>query len=387
MREAVRWGLGAFIVLRLISTAAALASLAILPFNETVSVPGYEPAQMNGLSEGLFGVWLRADALWYLKIAEQGYGPELGTFAFFPLFPMLTALVQPLFFGRELYAAMFVSNLAVVAGLSLFFLLVKELLDERAAKLSVFGLALFPTSFFLVAPYAESLLLALGSLSLLMSIRGQPLLAGIAGMFAALARPFGVLLAIPLAVFATRRTDEKEAVERSRLLSALGPPAGLVAWLAFATFQTGDPLLPFKVQSLWQREISFFPFTLLEGVTEWLETSATSFGPYLLFDVAVTTIFIALTVAGYAALSKKGGVSRSLALGLTLYPLAMILIALSLRFAPRPLLSLPRFVLSGFTAFIGLALLHRRAVIPLTFLSVAGLAVTTALFVAARPIF
>ena len=386
MRDALARGLRAFLLLRVIASVAALFSLMAIPTHRTVPVAGYDTPVLSGLAEALFGVWLRADALWYLKIADQGYGPELGTFAFFPLFPLLTALVAPMFFGRELLAAIFVSNLAVIAGFAFFYLLVKELLnDERSAEVSTLGLAIFPTSFFLVAPYAESLLLAFGALSLLMAARGRPWAAATAGVFAALARPFGVLLAIPLAGFAIAKGRRERSWKQTA--SALGPVVGLLGWLAFVSFQTGDAMFAFRVQSLWQRQLSFFGLTFIEGVTKWLDISGTTFGPYLLFDLVITVIFISLVVACHLTLRRRKGLTQRWAWGLTIYPLAMILIALTLKFGPRPLLSVPRFVLAGFTAFVAISLLHRRVLVVLGVISASGLFLASALYVAARPIF
>lgn len=386
MRTAARWGLAAYLVLRIIASAAAWYSDAAISPDSVVGVPGYEAPVLGGSAGAFFGVWLRADALWYLKISTQGYGPEIGTFAFFPLFPVLVALVSPLFGGGELYAAIFVANLFTAAGLVLFFLLVRELLDDPAAKAATFGLALFPTSFFLVAPYAESLLLALGSASLLLALRGRLGLAAIAGAMAALTRPFGALLFLPLVWISLRRSRSSDRPNLAGLLPAAAPLVAVGGWLVFTAFQTGDPWLALQVQSLWQREPSIFLVTIIESVVAWWELSATSFGPYLLFDLVIGLGFLGMILGCHLALGRAKS-SRQLRWGFTAYPLAILLVVLSFRFGPRPLLSVPRFVLAGFTAFVGLGLLPGWARVPLAVLSGGAMAVAAALYVAARPIF
>ncbi len=387
MRTAARWGLAAYLILRVIASAAAWYSNAAIAPDSVVGVPGYEAPVLGGAARAFFGVWVRADALWYLKISTQGYGPEVGTFAFFPLFPLLVAMVRPLFGGGELYAAIFVANLFAIAGLILFFLLTRELLDEASAKAATFGLALFPTSFFLVAPYAEPLLVAMGSASLLLALRGRPALAALAGGMAALTRPFGALLFLPLAwIFLGRSWRSGQRPNFVRLLPAAAPLVALGGWLVFTAFQTGDPWLALQVQSLWQREPSIFLVTLIEAATAWWELSGTSFGPYLLFDLVIALVFLGMILGCHSALGRAK-FSRPLRWGFTAYPLGIVLIVLSLRFGPRPLMSVPRFVLAGFTVFLALGLLPRWARVPLAVLSAGALAVAAALYVAARPIF
>src|SRR5687767_8468695 len=70
---------------------------------------------------------------------------------------------------------------------------------ERFARLTVLLVALFPTGFFLLAPYPEALFLALTVASLYLARQGRWWLAGLAGLLAALTRFQGAFLALPLA--------------------------------------------------------------------------------------------------------------------------------------------------------------------------------------------
>ena len=385
MKTAARWGLAAYLVLRIIASVAAWYSDASVTPDSVVGVPGYEAPMLGGAAGTLFGVWLRADALWYLKISTQGYGPEVGTFAFFPLFPLFVAIVRPLFGGGELYAALFVANAFAAGGLILFFLLARQILDDAGARAATFGLALFPTSFFLVAPYAESLLLAFGSASLLFALRGKRGAAAVAGGLAALTRPFGALLFLPLTWISLKRSPPGKS-KLAAVLPAIAPLVTLGGWLVFTAFQTGEPWLAFRVQSLWQREPSVFLVTLIESAIAWWELRATSFGPYLFFDLLVVVAFLGMIFFTHLVVGRDKSLRES-RWGFTAYPLAILFVALSFRFGPRPLLSVPRFVLAGFTAFLGLGILPAWTRIPLALLSGGAMAVAAALYVGARPIF
>lgn len=383
--QAWRWGVGAWLSLRLTSSMAAWASLRWLTQGDTVAVAGYTPPHLRGAAGVLAGSWLRADALWYLRIAVQGYGSDHRTFAFLPAFPLLTRAVRPLLGGNELYAGLLVANAACLLGLVWLFGVAQDLLGERAARATVVGLAVFPTAFFLVAPYGEPVLLAAGAGALLAQLRGKPALACAAGVVAALARPFGGLIALPLAALAIARPGP-----RRRWLAPLGPLVGAAAWGAFVGRQVHDPLGALRVQAVWQRSLHPPWATLWAGLREWLTWRSSSYGPYFLGDLLAAVFGIALVVAAYLVLrhARGRGTARPVvAWGFAAFGALALIAPLSTPFLPRPLMSVPRFVLAMFPVFVGCALIPRHWRIPLAVLSAGGLAVTTAVFVAARPIF
>jgi hypothetical protein len=342
LRDALLWGGGAWLFLRVVTWLAAWASLTWLTPGTTVGVAGYTPPVLHGVAGVLAGSWLRADALWYLRIAKVGYGGASGTYAFLPLYPELVRLLTPLTGGRELYAGLLVADAACLLGFVWLYGAVEALAGRSAARAGVVGLAIFPTSFFLVAPYGEPLLLAAGAGALLAATRRRPALAGLAGALAAVARPFGVFVAIPLAAFVLVEGRWR----RPRWwLAPLGPVVGLAAWLGWSGNQLHDLLGALRIQSVWQRTFMLPWATLDAGVRTWITWRFTSYGPYMLMDVAATA------------------------------------------FVPRPLMSMPRFVLALFPLFLAYDLIHRRWRVALAAVSAAGLVWATALYVAARPIF
>ena len=146
----------------------------------------------------LLGVWQRFDANWYLDIAEGGYSATGGSAVYFPLYPIAIRLVGDLLSGRELLAALLISNLSVIVALVLLYKISSDLVGASGARRALVYLAMFPTSFFFLAPYTESLFLCLSLATLYSALRGRMLGAGLLGALAALTRLQGVVLMLPL---------------------------------------------------------------------------------------------------------------------------------------------------------------------------------------------
>jgi len=363
-------------VLRLVSLLAVL-SLGQLEPGANVGVAGYQPPELKGAVGEVAGPWLRADALWYLKVATQGYSSDDGTLAFFPAFPALTRVVDHVV-GNEAIAGLLVANLASWLGLVLLFGFVRQLLDSRAARTAVFGTALFPTAFFFVAPYGEPVLLAAGSAALLFALRGEHAASFAAGAVAALSRPFGFALAIPVAAIVLRGHG------RRRWLAPAGPLAGIAGWAVYAWRLTGDPMALVNIQENWQRELTPFWETLWAGFTSWRVWDGTEYGSYFLFDIAATLFGLALGGLVIRALRKT---DLSVGVGLAAYGGVVLLLPLSLPFLARPLLSNPRFVLALFPLFVGLIVLPGKLRVALGVLSAMGLFVGTLVYLAGRPLY
>jgi hypothetical protein len=176
----------------------------------------------------VFTAWERHDALWFLRIAADGYRADDGSGAFFPLYPLLTRAVGTALGGHWLLGAYVVSNVALVVALTVLYRLTERELSDLAARRTVLYLAVFPTAFFLYAPYTESLFLALVLGSLYAARRSAWLLAGGLGALAALTRSTGLLLVLPLVVEAALQAREVPGPGRTRRLAVRWRPPGLV---------------------------------------------------------------------------------------------------------------------------------------------------------------
>ena len=100
------------------------------------------------------------------------------------------------------------SNLALLLGLGLFYALTREIFSEPLARRSTIYLAIFPLSYVFSMAYPESVELVLLTAAVLAALRRHWWLAAVCAGAAALARPEGLFLALPLAgiAWAQRRS-------------------------------------------------------------------------------------------------------------------------------------------------------------------------------------
>jgi len=97
--------------------------------------------------------------------------------------------------------------------------------------------------------YAEALFLLCALAAFLFARTGRYELAAVVALCAALCRPVGVLLAVPLAIEAARTWRDAHGLERtSRAMAVVAPVAGLALYLGWVGRRFGDVRLPFTVQ-------------------------------------------------------------------------------------------------------------------------------------------
>ncbi len=275
-RQDTRWGAAltdaASAVLAVHLIAKLTAFYAHLIFPPARPRPFPLPFASTRLAE-TFAAW---DSGWYYTIARRGYYFDpagQSNIAFFPLYPLLMrALAWP--FGasdRAIWSAGIVlSTLSFFLGLALLHRLTEETLGDReAARRTILYVAVFPFAYFFTQVYAESLFLVLTVGAVAAAAASRWGWAGVLGGLAALTRPNGVLIAIPLALMALQGRPRPLELARRALAVAL-VPAGLALFCAFAFRLTGDPLAWLHAQSHWGYTIGNQPWgellRLLDGV-------------------------------------------------------------------------------------------------------------------------
>ena len=384
--RALRYSAIVFLVVRVWLFVLGLLSTGLLPSNDPVGVPGWPATQPAEGWHHLFTSWERFDALWFLRIASEGYRVDDSSAAFFPLYPLATRAVGTVLGGHWLLAAYLVSNVALVLGLTVLYRLTALELSESVARKTVLYLCVFPTGFFLFAPYTESLFLALSVGCLYATRRHAWLLAGYLGAMASLTRSTGVLLALPVAIEALVHALRPGApgalgTWRARLtrfapgaLASAAVPLGLVAYLVYWQRFAGDWRLPLEVQgSTWLRERTFPLETISAGVREGTRYFGVFPGGYHTVDLLLVLVAI---VAGWWMVVR-------LRPTWTAYFWASLLFPMTLTFGGRPFLSMPRFLLVMFPLFWALAALAERyrAHDAVVAVSAAGLGLLSLLFV------
>ena len=391
--RAVTYCLVVYLCVRIALLALGLLAVALLPAQTAVGVPGWPaPAQTPGWHNAITA-GERADALWFLRIASSGYRLDDHSAAFLPLFPMLVRSVAWFTGGRYLLAGFVVSNLALLSGLVVLYKLTAEEFSDLLARRTVLYLCLFPTAFFLFAPFSESLFLAFVVGSLYAARHQRWALAGLLGAGAALTRSVGLLLCVVLAVEAlhqAHQADRRRSPGNSRdrwplahtagVLACCALPAlGTLSYLGFWAYEGAGWLTPLQAQGGWERTFTWPWNTLLHGLdtgTKWIGSYP---GGYWTLDLLLVALALALAVWVARRARPSFGAYAWLSL---LFPLWMV-------FADRPLMSMPRFLLPVFPLFWALARFSERyrAHDLVVGLSAGGLALVSSLVIISLPIF
>lgn len=376
VREAIRYSLTVFVVVRLGLFFLGLAAVAIVPPVEPVDVPGWPagPLPDPGVHH-LFTAWERFDALWFLRIAEGGYVDGDGSAAFFPLFPLLIRGVSWALGGHPFAAAMLVSNLAFAGALCVLYLLTAEERSAETARTTVLLVAAGPASLFFYAPYTEPLYLMLAVVAFRAARRRSWVLAGGATALASLTRSVGVVIAAAIAIEAIhQRLEGRRGSLFPGVAAAAAGILGGAAYLLFWNVKGDDWLAPLHQQATWQRRFQPPWETLIDATDRAYRYLGAANGGYWLLDWLLVVPFVCAVV--YVAIRYRPAY--------TLYVVAGLVIPLSYVFEPRPLMSMPRFALPLFPAFWAIAEIARRLGVPrsaMVGVCAALLGVLTVLFV------
>jgi hypothetical protein len=350
----MRFALLVFLVSRLVITLWAVVVLAILPLpqeaDEVLRPYLGQPPIERGLSALVLGPWQRFDALHYLRIAEDGYAAEEDS-VFPPLYPAaINLLGRPLGLllgsNGNLAAALIISNLAFLASLVLLYRLTEAELDEPTAKRSVVYWTIFPTAFFLLAAYTESLFLLLAMGSIWSARRDRFWLAGLLGLIAPLVRLTGWVLVVPLAYeYLARRDFNWRRIDWTGLATLL-PLAGTSLFLLYR-YLIGLPSLGAIYSAYWYQETTFPGHDLFTAIQQMIAGGA----PFtLFFDFLCALLLLATTLIALRRLPRIYGLYSAMLLLFMLLPTSNL----------KPLYSFSRYTLAFFPTFMLLGQAGRR---------------------------
>ena len=330
---------------------SVLVTGAIVAGPPPISVPGWPAHELSQGWHNLFTGGERQDALWYLRIATQGYAPGDGSAAFFPVYPLAVRAVALVPGIGPLAAATVVAQGCYYGALVVFYALGRLEFSTSVARRAVLLLACFPTAFFFLVPYTEGPFLLLGALAFWFARRDRWLYAATAAALAAGTRSVGALLALGLAAEAVQQWREHRHRLWPRLAAAAATGLGPLAYVGFWWVRYDDPAAPLNAQANWER-VPTAPWSTVVHAVE----HAYHQWSYWLIDLLVVGVVAVAVVAGIRMLRR----------GYLVYGLASLLLPLCYPFPARPLMSVPRFVVVIFPAFwvISRALERRRALEP-----------------------
>jgi hypothetical protein len=168
---------------------------------------------------------------------------------------------------------------------------------------------------------------------------------------ASLTRVEGVLTAIPLGYEMWRGWKERHGTSLARGITGLAIiPMGLVGYMAYLYAIVGDPLFFLKIQHHWNRHLAAPWVSIYNTFKEFVGYPLASSGSINhLIELAFTFVFLALMVVAF----------RTLRPSYAWYFAASLLVPMS----TASLMSMPRFVLVIFPAFMLMAIWGRNPLI------------------------
>ncbi len=315
---------------RLIVTWIALVSADGVQFPHVV-------ARHPGVLTQILAQW---DAGYYVTVAQHGYPAHataasaqtghLAFYAFGPLYPLLVRTAHEILGFGYVTSGEVVSTLGLVVGLAALWKLVDLEVGRRAADGACVLLLAWPSAFFLVAVYPESVTLAAATLAFLAARRRHYVTAGVLAAAATMGKYYLVLLAVPLAMEVWSAPHQRETwragrelawlsarrVTAARLAAVAGPTlVVVVAWVGYQAAHVGDGLAFVHAQAQWHRHLSW-PWTSIghavSDLVHWrlLDTSTASVVE--LFDL-VTVVLIAVgAVVAFVRIRPSYGVLLAL---------------------------------------------------------------------------
>ncbi|HTP08485.1 MAG TPA: mannosyltransferase family protein, partial [Anaerolineae bacterium] len=321
--------------------------------------PEVLPQPVTSWSQAAFGTWQRWDALWYSSIAEHGYQyageREATNVGFFPLFPLINgAIMRVTGLPVEVSGAIVSTVITFFACLVLYKLTIDETDDPSTARRAVLYLIAFPTAYYLAIGYSEALYLLCVLGAFYFARRGQWWWSGLIAFLAGLARLHGALLIVPLGYEYLRQKQwNLRAILRPEIVAVLGAPLGVLAFNLYLNATFGQPagyFSPyFQIQTMFFKGIRAEAFPTFPGTTlaNYLFGFLNGVPSTESAAVMAATIFLLImTVEVWARLPRVYGV----------YMLTVLLFSL----VGGDLISMPRFVVPMFPAFIALAQIGKR---------------------------
>ncbi|MFF9848908.1 hypothetical protein [Streptomyces litmocidini] len=239
-----------------------------------LALGGYAATRLVGLvvlavaaaatgEDGLHRLKGRWDSVWYVRIAEHGYGHQVtlpdgdvhSDLAFFPLLPALEHGLSVVLPVDAATAGLLVSWTAGPVAAWGIAKCGAHVAGPRAGVLLAVLWGVYPTAFVQSMAYTETLFTALAAWSLYAVLRGRWVLAGVLCAAAGLTRPTAVALIAALGITALVALVRDRRLPWSTVAGVLVAPLGWLAYVAYVGVREGAPTAYFDVQAAWGNSV------------------------------------------------------------------------------------------------------------------------------------
>lgn len=233
---------------------AAARAVGLVVFGVAATIEGKDAHHL------LTGRW---DAVWYRRIAEDGYGYTItlpngdvhSDLAFFPLFPLLEralAAVTPLGAADAGLVVSWIASLAAAWGI---YAVGAHFAGRRAGVLLAVLWGVYPTAYVQSMAYTETLFTALAAWALYAVLRDRWLLAGALTVLAGLTRPSAAALIAALGVTALVHVVKERRLPARMAAGVLLAPLGWLAYVVYVGVEQGSATAYFDVQGGWGNHV------------------------------------------------------------------------------------------------------------------------------------
>jgi Gpi18-like mannosyltransferase len=322
------------------------------------------PMTLGVVRDTIPGIWMQWDSGWYRFVAVSGYAANPESMAFFPVYPFLIKEVSAITgWSEELSAMLIAQAFFLVAILSMYKLarLIRD--DHRFALNAVLYMMLFPTSFFFVAGYAESILVAFTILGTYLYIKKSPqfLLGSALIGLAAGARPVGWTAGIIYVMEFIRLRDFRVGAWFRFILNGLLIISGVVLFFYYLYILTGSWTAYIDAHALWQVTWQWPWLSLLQAVE--LVFADTLRDNWFLYALNLFDIVFALYCLVLTGIAIRWSFQGKFKWSLSVFLVINLIIIFSRLGHQVPLDDMARWALTLFPLFIVLAMVTERNIV------------------------
>lgn len=212
-------------------------------------------------------VWANFDGYHYLSIARRGYTAD--QLPFFPLFPLAIRLLHEVSRLPFIISGQVISTVAFIIAVTFFIKLLALDGNRKIVPLFLAILLLFPTSYYYVAVYNDSLFLLLATLTIYYGRQKRWVAASVWGLFATLTRLNGLaLFFFLLAEYIASLNNKKSLYDiksyfASKIYAVALIPLAFLGFLTYIQLAWGDWNRMFTAMKQWHQDRVIFPLQVV----------------------------------------------------------------------------------------------------------------------------
>jgi Gpi18-like mannosyltransferase len=271
----------------------------------------------------------------FLEIAKKGYTNN-DLIVFFPLYPVL---IRVFFFLNPIFIGIIINLSCLILGLYFLTKLLKDHVDKNIIYKTLIYLLIFPTSFYFISLYSESLFFLLSVLTFYLYHKKQTKWAILAAILSSLTRFSGIIVALLLVIESFRSKNPNR-------FYTLFSFSGILLYALYNYLLIGNFFALLSAESEWGRGIAFPGFPIVDSLIFISKNNFQNIPIMIYFDLLFISFGLGIILRSF----------RILKLEFSLYGLFSILLPL----CTSVLISVPRFLNVMFPIFYTIATIKTR---------------------------